>query len=140
MKLPSVTAPLSVALAFSTGAAARDICWIESITRTKEGVEIRLFHDANATYKTPGRPLQSLRLYAKPPNDGNANATAVPYISAKLGDSIHLISGVHASCTLIVATTGNQIGVVASATQVVPAVSSDGSPLIDSVSKFIPAK
>ncbi|MEK7992699.1 MAG: hypothetical protein AAB403_02735 [Planctomycetota bacterium] len=121
----------------AASAWSRDICWIDSVTKTQSGIEIRLSDSASAVVRSAGEPLRRLDVRVTMPSASNVEPNAPPIvtsITAKLGDEILLMGGMHNSCQLFVGTTNDRIGVLANADNSAP-----GLPRT-SASKFIYAK
>ncbi len=129
---------LYVAGLFPAGTAlSRDICWIEAVTKTPSGVELRLFQSAYAVLFSPGQPPREMHVIVTSPSDLRDKVQPIPVVSsinAKLGDEIRLSGFAHDSCRLQVVTTDNRIGVLVHFSNTTP-----GMPA-QSGSKFVAAQ
>src|SRR3954471_19351655 len=98
--------PLSLCVAglIPAGPAwGRDICWIDSSTKTRSGIEIRLWSSAGAVVRSAGQRDRWLDVRVTMPSASNDAPNAPPTvtsINAKLGDEILLMGGMHNSCQL----------------------------------------
>lgn len=131
--LTSVSVLLSVQ---STGVMARDICWIERVERTKQGVDVYFSDVRNVNViRTGGKPETYL---AYPSNAVRVqlygNETPVGAVSAGLGDRLFSHNSPHDSCSLTVVMRDGKIGLDANASMQM------GDLPPSSARKFIPAE
>jgi hypothetical protein len=104
------------AVTFSQQAHAREICWIDSVKRTENGVEVYFAHSRTVIVKG-AQPSRVVEVNSVPPQDrppSNAGIPLIPSLALLLGDHV-MIWTIHDSCTLDVVNKDDRIGVQAAA-------------------------